>query len=240
MIQDSRLVIEIAFITQLPLALKTMPVILERSPMPGCQLAIWQITETLKELEEFLDIIPEHESMLSNFKYDKRKLEWICSRALVKHLIPEINQVNIIYDINGKPHLESPIKGINYHISISHSLNDVAVMVSKDEPVGIDLETIRDRILTISKRFINEDELKGIEEKSTIEHMHVIWGIKEVIFKLYSIGELSFHNEIFTEKFDYKGKGELMGFILKDNFAKSYSLQYEKINNLMLVYGRDV
>ncbi len=215
-----------------------MPVILERSPMPGCRLAIWHITESLKELEEFLDIIPEHESTLSNFKFDKRKLEWICSRALVKHLIPEIKQVNIIYDINGKPHLESQKGETDYHISISHSRDDVAVMVCKDEPVGIDLETIRDRILNISKRFINEDEMKGIEERNILEHMHVLWGAKEVMFKLYSIGELSFQDEIFIDKFTYEGKGELKGFILKDTFAKSYSLHYEKINNLMLVYGR--
>src|SRR5271167_1760847 len=101
-----------------------MPVILERSPMPGCRLAIWHITESLKELEDFLDLIPEHESMLSNFSYDKRKLEWICSRALVKHLIPEIQQINIIYDFNGKPHLDSRTHGAGYHISISHSHDD--------------------------------------------------------------------------------------------------------------------
>jgi 4'-phosphopantetheinyl transferase len=214
-----------------------MPVILERSSTNGCRLAIWEITETLNELEEVLDIIPEHESMLSNFKYDKRKLEWICSRALVKHLIPEIEQVNIIYDINGKPHLESRKQETNYHISISHSRNEVAVMVCKDVPVGIDLEAIRDRILTISKRFINEEEMNAIKESNTIDHMHVLWGAKEVIYKLYSIGELSFHNEIFINKFTCGEKGELKGFILKDNFAKSYSLQYEKINNMMLVYG---
>ena len=206
--------------------------------MPGCRLAIWHMTESLKELEDFLDLIPEHESKLSNFSYDKRKLEWICSRALVKVLIPQIQQINIIYDINGKPHLESQNDKTNYHISISHSKDDVAVMVCKDEPVGIDLETINDRILKISKRFINEGEMSAIKEDSMIDHMYVLWGAKEVIYKLYSIGELSFHNEIFIEKFSYEGKGELKGFILKDNFAKSYSVNYEKINNLMLVYGR--
>ena len=89
--------------------------------MPGCRLAIWHITESLEQLKGYLDIIPEHESKLSHFKFDKRKLEWICARALVKHLIPEITQVNIIYDINGKPHLESNTKATEYHISISHS-----------------------------------------------------------------------------------------------------------------------
>lgn len=205
--------------------------------MRDCRLAIWKITETLKELEDILNIIPEHESTLSNFKYDKRKLEWICSRALVKHLVPEVKQVNIIYDINGKPHLESNNSGANYHISISHSRNDVAVMVSRDKTVGIDLETINERIIPIAKRFISDDELREIKGETSIEHMHVLWGAKEVMFKLYSIGELSFRNEIFVDKFVYKMKGELKGFILKDNFAKSYNIRYEKINGLMLVYG---
>ena len=218
-----------------------MPVILERSltHMQDCRLAIWQITESLDELEDFLDMIPEHESMLSNFTYDKRKLEWICSRALVKHLIPAISEVNIIYDLNGKPHLESRAEENNYHISISHSGDYVAVIVCKDSHVGIDLETMRERILNISKRFINEDEMKGIDQKHVIEHMHVLWGAKEVLYKLYSIGELSFHNEIFIDKFSYEDSGELRGFILKDNFAKRYHLGYEKINNLMLVYGSE-
>ena len=227
----------ITSITQFP-SFSNMPVVLERSPMPGCRLAIWQMSESLKELEEFLNIIPEHELKLSNFKYDKRKLEWICSRALVKHLIPEIDQVNIIYDINGKPHLESRNDETDYHISISHSQDDVAVMIGRGQSVGIDLETMRDRILTISKRFINEDEMKGIKEKNLIEHMHVIWGVKEVIYKLYSVGELDFLKHIFTDKFDYEERGELKAFVLKDDFAKSYTLNYEKINNLMLVYGQ--
>lgn len=213
-----------------------MPVILEQTTSTGCRLALWEITESLGELEDYLDIIPEHESMLSTFTYDKRKLEWVCSRALVKHLLPEANRVNIIYDINGKPHLEN-VNGKHYHLSISHSQDHVAVIISKEQAVGIDLETIRNRILNISKRFIGEEEMKIIRPESTIEHMHVLWGAKEVIFKLYSIGELSFQNEIFIDTFIYEGKGTLKGYVLKDNFAKSYSLHYEKINDLMLVYG---
>src|SRR5690348_11543490 len=122
-----------------------MPVITERS-VGNSRLAIWEIRESVKEMEDILNLIPEHESTLSNFKFDKRKLEWICSRALVKHLIPETEQINIIYDINGKPHLPNT----DYNISISHSHDDVAVMVSKTSLVGIDLETIHDRILKIA------------------------------------------------------------------------------------------
>src|SRR4051812_709367 len=111
-----------------------MPVILERSIAEAgdCRLAIWKITETLEELEDILDLIPQHEEKLPNFKYTKRKLEWICSRALVKHLLPEITQVNIIYDLNGKPHLDTthlPQEYSSYSISISHSQEYVAVIV---------------------------------------------------------------------------------------------------------------
>jgi phosphopantetheinyl transferase len=213
-----------------------MPIIFDHSPNPKCRIAIWQITETMDELEDALHFIPELESKLSDFKLDARKLEWICTRVLVKHLIPELEQVNIIYDIHGKPHLESKAKGVDYFISISHTRNNVAVIVCEESQVGVDIETIHERIIKISKRFINEEEMNAIAEDA-LEHMHVLWGAKEVIYKIYSVGDLSFQDEIFINRFIYKGKGTLKGFILKDNFAESYSLNYKKINDLMLVYG---
>ncbi len=46
-----------------------------------------------------------------------------------------------------------------YHISISHTLGYVAVILSRDYEVGVDIEYVSDRVNRISSRFLRDDEV---------------------------------------------------------------------------------
>jgi len=196
------------------------------------QLGIWRLDESLEELHGLLRLSEKNLEVLNSFKSEYRKREWLTVRVLLSVLLSSANNT-IKYDPGGKPFLANS----DYSISISHTKNFVAVILSKNAGVGIDLETIQPRIEKIAKRFVTKEEESFIESDKRIDYQHVIWGTKEVLFKIYGIGELHFLNNIWVEKFTLREKGELTGRIVKDNFNKSYKVFYEKFHNLMLVYA---
>ena len=63
---------------------------------------------------------------------------------------------------DGKPMIEG------YHISISHTLGYVAVILSRDYEVGVDIEYVSDRVNRISSRFLRDDESLLIQKISLL------------------------------------------------------------------------
>ncbi len=198
------------------------------------QLGIWRLDESLQELHNLLRLSEIDLTTLNNFKSEYRKREWLTVRVLLKVLLPA-EATAIEYDSNGKPHLVNR----DHSISISHTKNFVAVILSKNTGVGIDIETIQPRIEKIAARFVTKEEERFIEPSQKLDYQHVIWGTKEVLFKIYGKGELHFLDNILTEKFILRERGELTGRINKGGFSKSYNVFYEKMHNLMLVYAID-
>ena len=198
------------------------------------QLGIWRLDESLEVLLGLLKLSEAGLERLHSFKSEYRKREWLTVRVLLKVLMPSAN-VTIQYDVNGKPHLVNS----DHSISISHTKNFVAVILSKNGGVGIDLETIQPRIEKIAKRFVTKEEENFIEPSKRMDYQHVIWGTKEVLFKIYGKGELHFLDNIQVEKFTLSENGELTGRITKGSFDKAYKVFYERRNKLMLVFAND-
>jgi 4'-phosphopantetheinyl transferase len=196
------------------------------------QLGIWRLDESLEELQSLLKLSLSDLEIIHFFKSEYRKREWLTVRVLLKVLMPSVT-TSIQYDENGKPHLLNS----GYSISISHTKNFVAVILAKKAGVGIDLETIQPRIERIAKRFVTSEEENFIEPEKKIQYQHVLWGTKEVLYKIYGKGELDFLDHIKVEKFILSEKGGLTGRIVKGDFNKSYLVFYEQVHNLMLVYA---
>jgi 4'-phosphopantetheinyl transferase len=197
------------------------------------QLGIWQMNESIDELNQRVSLSASDQATLAGFKSDYRKQEWLTTRVLVKQLLSTSEEISITYNSNGKPQLVNS----QYSISISHTKNFVAVLLSEKEHIGIDLETIQPRIEKISKKFITPEEEKFIEPDKKLIYQHVFWGTKEVLFKIYSKGELNFLENLKVRKFSFAEKGELKAEVIKENFRKEIHVFYEKWNDLMLVYS---
>ena len=110
-------------------------------------------------------------------------------------------------------------------------------MISKKNRIGIDIECIAPRIEKLSKKFLSEQEDSSAYGSKRMEKLHVMWGAKEVLFKIHSIGNLIFKKDIFVYSFDYSGSGEIKASILKEGFEKDYSVQYLKTGKYMLTWS---
>jgi phosphopantetheinyl transferase len=100
-----------------------------------------------------------------------------------------------------KPFLEDEA----FHFSISHSGNYAAVLVSKENRVGIDIETISHKAGKIRHKF-----LSAIEEEIVYRHLNpanrsgsiypqpytLLWSCKEAVFKWEGIGGMDFREDM--------------------------------------------
>ena len=102
--------------------------------------SIWKITESVEELHRSIALKPSEEELYQSFVAESRKKQWLAYRILIRKLL-EPQDFPVEYDEAGKPFLA----GSHYHISVSHTGNLAAVIISSKGKVGIDLEKIRPR-----------------------------------------------------------------------------------------------
>ena len=208
-----------------------MPIVFKKD-QDDFSIGIWKSTESFEELLS-LDLLSRPDlDRWNGLLSDKRKREWLTVRVLLKSLFPNEKAPIISYDGNGKPYLDR-----NLGVSISHTKEFVAILISKKNHAGIDLEGVRERITVLSEKFVNDLERKSVPLTNQIAYLHVLWGAKEALFKLYGRGELDFKENLFIEPFKYLGKGTLNAWIKKNDLNKIHQVSYELWEGMMLVYS---
>ena len=154
------------------------------------KLLLWEITESENELKKILDLSDSIYSRLIKIRSNAQRRQFLAIQKLLKLL--KIENRHLFYDSNGKPKLLN-----DQHISISHSFNYGGVVVSASK-VGLDIEKLRPKILSISKKFISHLELNLIQDKS-IENITKVWTIKEAVFKAFGYSGIDFKENILIE-----------------------------------------
>ena len=176
-------------------------------------LGIWEISESINELNALIkDVKFDH------LKSQKRILEILAVRVLLKEMC---GNVKLDYNEYGAPILDN-----NKNISISHSKQLVAIIVSEFKS-AIDIEIISKRILKIKDKFISKfDNINYSQEDLTI-----VWSTKECVFKWHQKGNLNFKNDILIKSIDHSTKK------IEVSFDKNlFILNFLKINKHILVY----
>ena len=140
-------------------------------------LGCWKVEETYDEL---ISRYGHLEGVVSRYKNINRRRDKLCIYALLYQMTGDTSLI-ITHNDDGKPF----IKGWN--ISVSDTKGYVAVMISRNERVGVDIEYVSDRISKIANRFI-----RGDEEADSVGKQLVHWCAKEAIYKLFSEHHLGY------------------------------------------------
>lgn len=211
-----------------------MPIILKKNISPKGVLGVWEIEEDEAFFLDALDLDKEESSYISNFK-GKRKIEWLASRYLLHLMSERKNRAVLKKDEFGKPILPDS----EYHISLSHS-HDMVAVIASPSPVGIDIQVHVEKITRLAPKFVNENENKFLDlEDNYLEKLHVIWGAKECLFKAYGRKEVDFKKHIDISKFDFSrlNPSEFFGSLKKPDWSGNFNLHFEFIKNHYLVYA---
>lgn len=209
-----------------------MPVTFQENINEDTSIGLWKITETPEDLEQRLQL-KEHElKLLRSLSKEKRNLHWLATRVLLRKMLNTSEYIDCQADENGKPIL------INHphHISLSHSYDYAAVMISKTKKVGIDIEIIKDKITRVQQKFMSAEELNFIQEENRIAHLYVCWCAKEALYKLNGKKETSFKDHIHLAPFSYQDEGILSASIDKENQSDQFQVTFRKFEDYMLGY----
>ncbi|MBU0694901.1 MAG: 4'-phosphopantetheinyl transferase superfamily protein [Bacteroidetes bacterium] len=209
-----------------------MPITFHENINEDTTIGLWKITETPEDLEHRLQLKNHELTLLRSLSKEKRNLHWLATRVLLRKMLNTNEYIDCQADENGKPIL------INHphHISLSHSYDYAAVMVSKTKKVGIDIEIIKDKIIRVQQKFLSDDELAFINNENRTEHLYVCWCAKEALYKLNGKKETSFRNHIHLSPFNYAENGNLNANIDKAGQKEVYQVEFRRFEDYMLGY----
>lgn len=196
--------------------------------------SIWQIEEDRDTLLSRLQLDEEEKEKLHSLRKGKRTLHWLATRVLLRHMLKTDEFIECPSDEHGKPYLV----GYPYSISLTHSFDYAAVMLSKTSACGIDIEKIKDTVLRIKHKFLKPEELAFInKDENEREKLYACWCAKEAVYKLQGKKGVSFRRDMTILPFNYTSQGTLrLRLYHFENGEVNYTVYYERFKEYMLGY----
>jgi phosphopantetheine--protein transferase-like protein len=199
---------------------------------PDTEFALWKIEEEADELYNQLQLNDLEKAYYEKLSKGKRNLHWLGTRVLLRKMLKTNDYIDAQVDAHGKPYLVN----IPYHISLSHSFDYAAVMVSKSKPVGIDIEQVKEKVERIAHKFMRPEEMAFLDPAQKIQQLYVCWCAKEAIYKCYGQKEVSFADNIMLQQFSYNTEGAVSARLLKNDIDIPYHVHYMQYEDYMVGY----
>ena len=190
---------------------------------------IWKIEEDLHTLSRNIKLTKHCQNRVNGMKSELHKRGFMS----VRHLLAEAGYTDhdLYYNATGKPNLHD-----GKHISITHSYTFSAIIVS-DQPVGIDIEMQRDKILRIARKFTPIEEYLTLNSaEARVRKLTIVWGAKESIYKLYAQEGLSFLKHIDVQDFFFEDHKTTAKVYYNGNQFQ-YSLYFLEFEGFTCVYA---
>jgi len=195
------------------------------------RFAIWRIEESAEDLISRLQLGDREKAVLNRLNKGKRTLHWLATRVLLRKMLDTPGYIDCPSDENGKPYLAN----FPQRISLTHSFDYAAVMMSDGGEVGIDLELVKPKILRIADKFMKAEELEAVG-KDNIEKLYACWCAKEAVYKLQGNKGVSFKDNMTIQSFDFQDQGVLFLALDAPNRNEVFKVYYEKFQEYMLGY----
>lgn len=193
-------------------------------------IAIWKVEESEKQLSKGIVLTPHCQQRYDGMKSELHRRAFLS----VRHLLALFGYVDLdlVYNESGKPSL----KDGNF-ISITHSYNFTAVIISEADEVGIDIEMQRDKILRIAHKFTPLEEYRTLANAAAIvRKLTIVWGAKESLYKIYGTKGLSFIHHINVTDFLFSDKETTAEIVYKGVISK-YRIHFLEFEGFTCVYG---
>ncbi len=149
--------------------------------------------EHLYEKREILNINERKRLEKKYFNSDKKRyaISYIYLRYILSYYYPTISKEEWVFDYSpfGKPFIKNKLPEPVY-FNMSRTKNHLAVIVSKNYKVGIDIESTQDLDvdLHISKIFLTNNEQKLLSGANSKQIFYTLWTLKEAYLKAVGTG----------------------------------------------------
>lgn len=172
----------------IPLDLTKQAVHIWRSPLDLSAQRLHQLASTLS---------PDEQARANRFRFERDRHWFIAGRGILRLLLscylkmrPE--QLQFAYSVHGKPTLDIPDcqyqTQCNISFNISHSHGLALYGITRDRPIGIDIEHIRlvQEMEQLAERFFLPNEYALIQSFPPAQRQHLffrLWTCKEAYLK---------------------------------------------------------
>ena len=194
-------------------------------------VGVWKVEETIGQLRSMFKDFSLYESDLQKFKAEKRQLEWLAVRVLLKELLGEEKVID--YLPSGKPFL----KDRSACVSFSHTCGYVAVAVHPTKEVGIDIEQYGNRVSRLASRFVREDEMQSVRAGNEIYALLLHWSAKETMFKLMDQSDVDFLNHLHILPFIPTELGEMKAVEYRTDLHQTFQISYYTHPDYVLTFA---
>ena len=201
-----------------------MPFLKEFIINPNTKIKLWKLN--IGELD-YYELDKYDNNLLKAKKNQLAKEQFLAVRKIL-HL--ENPCYKIKYDESGKPSINSDL-----NISISHSKFMAAIVFSKNNKAGIDIEHKENKIINIQNKFLNDSEKQENEYQSNVDYLTMIWTAKESIYKALGIKGVSFYDNIIIKNIN-KNKGH--GYYINGKEKYKFDLIFFSIQEYILCYAQ--
>ncbi|MDO7876585.1 4'-phosphopantetheinyl transferase superfamily protein [Hymenobacter sp. ASUV-10] len=171
---------------------------------PTAILGLWHLTEPPEALWPLLP--PAYRALIPPTAGPTRQAHWLGVRALahalVEQLLPSSESNNLIIqnDAEGRPWLTGTPQPLE--ISLSHSGEWAAAIISTSGRAGIDIEIVRDKARRLASMFLSDDEMAAaaaLPEASATQRYSLLWSAKETLYKLAARPGLIFAEQLLLD-----------------------------------------
>ena len=170
----------------------------------------------------------DEKNLLKLKKNDILREQFLATR---KVLALENTEYKITYNNNGKPSLNS-----KYNISISHSHEIAALVISDNSKIGLDVQLNENKIFNIQDKFLNPSEKLNIGENPSLKILTMIWTSKESIYKAVGLKGISFSDNIKIEKVVEEDKTGI-GYYTNGSEKVKFDLKFFYIDEYTICYA---
>ncbi|MEO6329042.1 MAG: 4'-phosphopantetheinyl transferase superfamily protein [Ginsengibacter sp.] len=181
-----------------------MPLFYQHTINDGVKIGVWHIVEPESF---FLNKVP----LPNIITHWHKRLQHLAGRYLLQELYPDFPYHLIEIADTRKPFLPNE----EYHFSVSHCGDCAAVIISKTNRVGVDIEISAPKIERIKYKFLNNQELY-LHPEAGKKLLTLFWSAKEAVYKWYGEGEVDFKKHINITQADIT----LNGGIILCEFSK--------------------
>jgi phosphopantetheine--protein transferase-like protein len=210
----------------------TMALVYQKELHGLATLAIWKIEESADELIAQLQLDEQEQAYFESLIQHKRQLHWLATRVLLRTLLKTEHYIDCKADAHGKPYLVN----FPHHISLSHSYDYAAVMISETRAVGIDIELVKPKIEALAPKFLTEAERSFIDPNHTVAHLYSCWAAKEAVYKLQGKNGVSFKEHIRLQAFAYAEKGVIQASLKNNAAIIDFEVSFERFGSYVLAY----
>lgn len=208
---------------------------------------------SLKELQNRFDesgendlgnlyLTPQETERFRQFRYQKRKVEWLGGRIAAKCAYLQLEngsddifrqreewqRVDICADPHGKPYVSiGQKKGFPLEISISHS-GEIAIGLAASEQCGVDIQKISQQLERVQSHFVRPQEKHYLSQIAG-QHgpqtaLSLLWSAKEAVKKAVPRESAPGFMDIQLLSFQQKGRGYLFEVAVQKKGRQAESL----------------